>query len=310
VIVATLSTVSCYGTDPVGYDFNKQEGDGEVGVWVHSGLYNRTYELHTPPTVADGELHPLIIFLHGAGDTGPSFKRRIRADADTDAGGFITVWPSGMEGTWTVGCSDDCTYAQALGAADDVFLETLVRHLAAGLPVDTTQVFILGYSQGGGLAQAYACRSTLPPAGIGVVGGLLYKAVAQSCAPTGRFPVGIVHGDADPVVFFGGYGPSGAVLSVPETAQVWLDLWGCGDSPTSEFRPDVVGDYTAATVYRFPGCAAGSAVVLYQVHHGGHTWPGDTGPWSGILGRRSRNIDATREFLALFASAAQTVSDR
>lgn len=300
VLLVAVATASCYGTDPVGYDFTKQEGDGEVGVWVHSGLYNREYELHTPPGVDDGQLHPLLIFLHGAGDTGPSFKRRLRADAATDAAGFITVWPSGMEGTWTVGCGDDCTYAEALGADDETFLETLVRHLAAGLPVDTTQVYLLGYSQGGQLAQLYGCESTLAPAGIGVVAAELYKAVAQSCAPNGRFPVGILHGTADPIAFYGGFGPGAVVLSVPETVQVWLDLWQCGDDPDARFLPDAVGDFTAATIYRFPGCGAGSPVVLYQVHNGGHTWPGDTGPWPGIVGKRSRNIDATAEFLELF----------
>ena len=301
-LVVTLATASCYGTDPVGYEFNKQDGDGEVGVWVHSGLYNRLYELHTPPDVGDGKLHPLIVFLHGAGDTGPGFRRRLKADAATDAGGFVTVWPSGMEGTWTVGCGEDCTFAEALGADDEAFLETLVRQLARELPVDTTRVYILGYSQGGQLAQVYACRSTLPPAGIGVVAAELYKSAAQSCAPKGRFPVGIVHGDADPIALFGGFGPRAPVLSVVETVQVWLDLWGCGDAPTTEFRPDEAGDHTAVTIYRFPGCDAGASVVLYQIHNGGHTWPGDTGPWPLLAGRLSRNLDATGEFLSLFAS--------
>lgn len=309
-LLVALVAAACYGTDPVGYEFAKQDGEGEVGIWVHSGLYNREYELHTPPSMDDGNLHPLIVFLHGAGDNGPSFHRRIRPDSLTDLGGFITAWPSGMEGTWSVGCGYDCTLAEALGADDAPFLETLIRHLAGRLPVDTTRVYLLGYSQGGQLAEWYACTSSLPPAGIGVVAAEFYKAVAQSCAPKAPFPVGIVHGDADPVALFGGFGPGAVVISVVETIQVWLDLWGCGENPSSEFRPDKVGDFTAATVYRFPGCGAGSSVVFYQIHNGGHTWPGNTGPWPGFVGSLSHNLDATDEFLRLFAAMGDAAAGR
>jgi poly(3-hydroxybutyrate) depolymerase len=137
-----------------------------------------------------------------------------------------------------------------------------------------------------------------------VVAAELYRALAQDCAPNGSFPVGIVHGDADPIAWWGGFGPDAAVLSVPATVGTWTSLWGCGDQPSSEMRPDTAGDYTSATVFRYPGCGSGSPVVLYQVHQGGHNWPGQTGPWPVVGGPRSRNLDATREFLSLFESAA------
>lgn len=304
-----LALPGCYGTDPVGYDFTKQEGDGELGVWVHSGLYNRAYELHTPPNLEDGDLHPLIVFLHGAGDAGPAFKRRLKADAATDAGGFITVWPSGMEGSWSVGCDFDCNEAEALEADDLTFIQTLVRHLAAGLPVDTTRVYLMGFDQGGQLAQLYGCQSDSPPAGIGVVAAEIYRAAEQKCAPKARFPVGIIHGEEDPIAYFGGFGPGAVVLSAVETVQSWLDQFNCVDNPTTRFIPDVVGDFTTAEVYRFDDCDPGAAVIFYRVQEGGHTWPGDTGPWSPFLGLRSRNFDATAEFLSLFASMAEGVGN-
>lgn len=307
--VLALAVASCYGTDPVGYEFDKQEGDGELGLWIHSGLYNRAYELHTPPTMDDGALHPLIIFLHGAGDSGPAFRRRLRADAATDAGGFVTVWPSGMQGTWTVGCGYDCTLAEALGADDQTFLETLVRTLANELPVDTTRVYLMGFAQGGQLAHLYGCQSELPPAGIGVVAAEIYRTVAQQCAPRDRFPVGVLHGDRDPIAMYGGFGPGAVVLSAVETVQNWLDEFHCLDNPRVQFVPDTVGDFTSASIYRFSDCDAGARVSFYRVYEGGHAWPGDTGPWSTFLGLRSGNIDATDEFLSLFASMGGAVLD-
>jgi polyhydroxybutyrate depolymerase len=303
-LAATVLVAACSGTEPVGYDFVKSEGEGELGIWVHSGLYNRLYELHTPPGMSASRRWPLIVFLHGAGDTGPSFRRRLKADAATDAAGFVTVWPSGMEGTWTVGCATECTMAEALRADDVRFVQTLVRHLAAQLPVDTTRVYLLGFSQGGSFAQLFACSSEMAPAGLGVVGALLYKPVAQKCTPRRPFPVGVVHGDADPIALYGGYGPTAAVMGAEETVDLWRRQMGCGVDPGYEFIPDGAGDYTEVSVFRFPGCRAGSTVVHYLVHGGGHTWPGDTGPWSPLGGARSRNLDATGEFLKLFAAVA------
>ncbi len=291
---------ACSGTEPVGYEFVKEEGEGELGIWVHSGLYNREYEVHSPPVLQPGERRPLMIFLHGEGETGPTFRRRLRADAATDARRVFTVWPTGLEGSWTVGCAIPCTLAEALRADDVRFLETLIRHLARELPVDTTTIYVVGHSQGAQLAHLFGCRGELQPAGVGAVGGAMFRAVAQDCAPAGAFPVGIVHGDEDPVAYFSGFGPGAAVMSVSETVEAWRDVMGCGGVPSLETRPDTAGDYTSTTIHRFGGCRPGSEVVLYQVHGGGHGWPGDTGPWPVLMGQRSRSLDATCELLELF----------
>ncbi|NJD17730.1 MAG: hypothetical protein FIA95_00370 [Gemmatimonadetes bacterium] len=290
---------ACSGTEPVGYEFMKEEGEGEVGVWVHSGLYNREYEVHVPPNVAQGDRRPLVVFLHGEGDTGPAFRRRLKADAVTDARRLITVWPTGLQGTWTVGCAVPCTLAEAMLADDIRFVRTLVKRLASALPVDTSRVYIIGFSQGAQLAQHIACRSDFVPAGVGVVAGQIFRSVAQTCAPGGAFPVGIVHGTEDPLAAYMGFGPGAVVMSVPETVMAWMDQMGCGGEPSLEIRPDTAGDYTITNVFRFPGCRPGSALVLYQVLDGGHTWPGRTGPWPVLSGVTSRSIDATWELLEL-----------
>lgn len=299
--LALAGAAACSGTEPLGYDFQKDEGDGELGIWVHSGLYNREYELHTPPGMGTGELRPLVVFLHGPGDSGPGFRRRLRADAHTDRRGFITVWPSGMQGSWTVGCGYLCTAAEGLQADDVAFLETLVRHLARELPVDTARVYLMGHSQGGQLAQYFACRSSLRPAGIGVVGGLLYRRVAQECASQATLPVGIIHGDDDPIFWFNGFGPGAAMLSVVETADFWLERMGCAQAPAYHLLPDTAGDFTEVSAYRFDNCRPGATVGVWVVHAGGHNWPGNTGPWSPFVGLRSRNLDATGALLDLLA---------
>lgn len=281
------------------FDLSKSEGEGLLGEWVHSGFYDRRYYLHTPPDMTDSGDHPLLILLHGAGDTGRSFHARLAADAITDAAGFIAVYPDGLEGTWTVGCGG-CTPAEGLGANDVTFLSTLVRHLARGLPVDTTRIFVGGYSQGGQLAQLFGCRSALPPAGVGSVAALIFRSVASDCQPGARFPVVVIHGDADPVMAWDGYGGGANVASLPETVDVWAAAMDCDPEPHSEERHDEVGDGTSVTLLQYRGCEARSAVTAFRINGGGHTWPGKTGPWPLFAGRHSRNLDGTAEMVALF----------
>ena len=283
-----------------GPDFSKAEGEGELGRWVHSGYYDRTYELHVPDGVTAGALRPLLIVLHGAGDTGRGFRARIAADARTDAAGFVTVYPDGVSGSWAVGCG--CTDAELAGVDDVTFLNTLIRQLADGLPIDTSRVYVAGYSQGAQLAQRYGCVSERPPAGVAAVAGLVLRLVAQRCAPASPFPVILVHGDADPVFGFDGFATTANVLSAPEMVAFWSEMEGCAGAPAQETRRDDNGDGTSVTVTRYDGCA-GAPVRFDRVNGGGHTWPGPTGPWPKSTGKLSRNLDASAEIVAFFGGA-------
>lgn len=294
----------CEGaTDPIDYgDFTKAEGEGELGIWVHSGLYNRLYFLHTPPDMDDGESHPLLIFLHGAGGTGEGFQRWLRAHEVTDSAGFITVYPDGLEGTWTIGCQESCTFAEELGADDVAFLNALTGHLADHLPVDLDRVYVAGYSQGGSLAYLYACQSPNPPAGIAVTSGLIHRQVADNCEPGAPFPVLVTHGTADLLAFYAGFGDEGPFLSVPGAVDLWRQEMGCDAEPVREDFPDLAGDFTTITSFRFKGCLTGSEVLHFRVNGGGHSWPGDTGPWGPVVGPHSRNLDLNRKMVEFFNS--------
>jgi polyhydroxybutyrate depolymerase len=307
LFLTVLILTACEGaTGPVRYeDFYKSEGEGEFGIWVHSGLYNRLYTVHTPPNVDDGASHPLLVFLHGAGGTGEGIRRVLRPHALTDSAGFITVYPNGLEETWSIGCGD-CNFAEVLEADDVRFLETLTRHLAEHLPVDTTRVYLAGFSQGGSLAYLYGCRSGKAPAGIAVAASLIYREVLEGCDPAAPFPVMVVHGTADLMAYYLGYGDEVPLVAVPQTVDMWRQRMGCEAEPARREYPDTARDYTTVTSFLFTGCEAGSSVVHLRVNDGGHTWPGDTGPWSPIMGPHSRNIEMTREMLEFFDSVRET----
>ena len=50
----------------------------------------------------------------------------------------------------------------------------------------------------------------------------------------------------------------------------------------------------------YTNCANDAAVVLYTIRGGGHTWPGGKPMPEWMVGRTSRNIDATSQMWAFF----------
>ena len=52
-------------------------GDGVLGEWVWSGGIERTYVLHLPPSYDPAQASPLLVLLHGGGDTGAGFQQRL-----------------------------------------------------------------------------------------------------------------------------------------------------------------------------------------------------------------------------------------
>jgi polyhydroxybutyrate depolymerase len=140
----------------------------------------------------------------------------------------------------------------------------------------------------------------MPPAGVVGVASLVYRNVAAACEPAGSFPVGIVHGTADGLAYYLGFGLEAPFLSVPEAVDLWVDQLGCDAEPSITETPDQAQDFTSITTFRFGNCLGGHPVVHQRVNGGGHTWPGSVGPWGILAGRTSHNLDLTTEIVNLF----------
>jgi len=113
-------------------------------------------------------------------------------------------------------------------------------------------------------------------AAIAAVSGTLGTNVG--CNPSRPVAVLAAHGTADPIVPFDGgamRGRGGAsdIVSAPAMVDRWRAADGCQGAPAAETLPSA-GDGTVVRRVTSTPCAAGTAVVFYQVDDGGHTWPG------------------------------------
>ncbi len=248
----------------------------------------RSYRLFTPTSEDDDRPMPLVLALHGAGNTPDSFAKSTQLDQAASAHRFVVAYPEAERLVWNGGFC--CTLGRGVPGADVRFLDRLITDVAAVRRIDTTRVFAVGVSAGGIMAYRLACDLTGRIAGIGAVAATMQ---VDDCQPSRPITVVALHGTGDDLVpYEGGRVLGGALrpaLPAMTVAERWASLDGCPASGDSR----VEGIVTTTT---WSGCAGGSRVRLVTVEGGGHNWfAKDYGMPNGALDATSSVL----EFLGL-----------
>lgn len=276
----------------------------------HKGI-ERTYHLHLPPGHSREKPAPLVIALHGGGGSGEKLDWLARGQVvrEADARGWVVVFPEGIEKGWNDGRAPVARADRVRAGIDDVdFIAKLVDRLISEQGIDPSRVYAMGISNGGFMSYRLALELSHRIAAIGPVTASLQK-VHESKKPERPVAVMIINGTADPLVPYSGGQvrvlgrDRGEVLSTPATVEWWKKVNGCSSPPRTRSLPDTDPD-DGATVWveSHDGCAEGTAVQLYRVDGGGHTWPGGTQYLPRrMIGGVCHDIDATKELFDFFA---------
>jgi polyhydroxybutyrate depolymerase len=263
------------------------------------GGLSRTYLIHVPPGHAGG----LVLNLHGGGSNGSQQERLTNFDAIGDANGFVVVYPDGIDNNWADGRG--ASEPDRRGVDDVGFLAALAGKLANEHGIEPGHVFATGMSNGGFMANRLGCDRADVIAAVAPVSGTLGAGVA--CNPSRPVAVLEVHGTADPLVPFDGgtmrgRGGTSDIVAAPAMVERWRSADGCQGVPAADTLPSTE-DGTVVHRFASNSCAAGSAVVFYQVDHGGHTWPG--GPQylpRAIIGPATHAFGASEAIGQFFAA--------
>jgi polyhydroxybutyrate depolymerase len=200
---------------------------------------------HLPlDTLLDGTAgktpRPLILALHGARQGGYGMQRY--TGLSDDATGFLVAYPTTPHdnGFWRV---------------DDVpRLLALVDAIGRCAPMTT--VTAVGFSNGGLMANALACRAADRIRAIVLVASG-YEGLGR-CSPSRPVSVLDVHGTSDQVVGYRG---------LRAFVGTWARRDGCSATPTARREPERV------THLRWHGCRGGSRVEHLRVAGDTHGWP-------------------------------------
>ncbi|WP_151796050.1 alpha/beta hydrolase family esterase [Acinetobacter soli] len=234
----------------------------------------RSFELFNPNPNAQSQ--PLVIALHGGGGNSSQMIKRFQAQAK--AHGFLLVAPQGIgpsekKGVWNSGgCCGDAVQQQV----DDVrFIQQLIAYLKQHYAIDSTRIYIAGFSNGGMLTYQLAEQMGTQLAAVAVVSGAMFEQPPVAKAPV---PILMIHGTRDHVVpVAGGVSSIGFVAKAQtkafEPIQFPLQYWKAANQ-CQTLSEEVMSKQV--TRLKGEGCAAD--LMFYQLAKGHHVWPASTNP--------------------------------
>lgn len=133
---------------------------GTSTLTINAGGQSRSVLLHVPSQVT-GNMIPLVIALHGDGDTSSNFVTgTTQLQSKSDADGFVLAAPQGITrdvvvGSQTVPQVDWDPYNDPPNNIDLPLLDAIRTQLVASGSIDTKNISVYGYSQGGFMSFRY-----------------------------------------------------------------------------------------------------------------------------------------------------------
>ena len=212
---------------------------------IQSGGQNRSYILRVPANYDNTRPYKLIFGFHWNGGTANDVDSGgtsgylwsfygVRALADKANNSAIFVAPQGIGNGWANS-----------GGRDLTLVDDLVREIEAGLCVDTTQLYSMGFSYGAGMTYAIACaRAT-------VFRAVVTYAVGQLSGCTGG---------TQPIAYLGIHGLRDNVLGIAGGRSV-RDQFVRNNGCTPQNAPEPAQGSLTHIVTYYSGCRAGYPVA-------------------------------------------------
>jgi predicted esterase len=188
---------------PSPYGVGCSSDQDQTGVVLRSGKYgtdgkSHQYFTYVPSSYSPATEIPLIISLHGAGDTAKNFIKLWEADAEK--GGFMALVPEASSAygpgyTWDL--TDTDLILGATGDIEHCYNTDLRRHILHGFSAGGLIAYILGLAQADSFSGLAIASSDLGTAEI-YWGELHGKKTALSLLPSPwLIPVSMFHGSQD-----------------------------------------------------------------------------------------------------------------
>lgn len=291
---------------------------------IKVGSLVREYDLFEPHGLSSGRQYPLVISLHGhagskeynSGTSGKKSPHKVFRDVG-EREKFFVAYPQGEKGGDGERGWNECRAdARSNPDTDDtVFLSQLIDHLIKEYPIDPRKVYVVGTSNGGGMAVRLAIDI---PDKLAAAASIVFAGAARSECPMPTKPVSVLFMNGTEDLFSpyngGKVGKDkferGTVLSVQQAIDLWLTTNAIKNKkPVVAQVPDRdPGDGTRVEVYTWSGGQHGTEVVHYKVIGGGHVEPSlkerMSRLWLRIVGKQSNDMETAEEIWKFFKNKA------
>jgi poly(3-hydroxybutyrate) depolymerase len=212
---------------------------------------SRSFILSIPQNYDNSQPHRLIFAFHwnggtsedidGGGSSGAVWSYYgLRAQAGDST---IFVAPQGNNNGWA-----------NPGGQDLAFVDDMIELIEGDLCVDTTRLFALGFSYGGGMSYSIACARATVFRAVAVYSG----AQLSGC-----------DGGKDPIAYLGIHGISDGTCNISGGRSL-RDTFVRNNGCTAQNPPEPAGGSLTHTCTKYEGCRAGYPVE-WCAFDGGHT---------------------------------------
>ena len=288
------------------YTDNSSEGnEDDLPNHYEEGIYTcidhdnitRCWQTHIPDNLPRNTPVPLILDLHGFGSDSTEHRKFSDFNTIADEYGAIVVYPDGVttQNSWDIEANQGwnagwCCADPAVNDVDDVgFIEQIVEIAIQIHNIDSTRIYLSGWSNGCAMAQRMAMDSSHIFAAVGCMSFYLVSDKNVDYSP---IPVMEVHGFLDQIVLY-----ESSILSVPFNQGSWTDPeaietgaienmyeWGgynecSGDLNTFELN-------ALYSIQGFDNCANNTEVrlmTIFAAQHNPYAKNPDSGPIGSIF---------------------------
>lgn len=248
-----------------------------VAAWMAGAVYAQDCGPDAPCKIDGGSYylklpdgdgpHPVLIWYHGANSTGGSIHRGGGLQRDFLAQGYALLAPNGQ--TRAERSPDRFFFPGRDGSArDDVaFTFAALEHAETRGNLDSTRLYVSGFSAGGSMAWLLACEAGARLSGMVSVAGALRRPNKTDCSGLVNLPIMQVHGFTDGQVPL-----EGRAIRDWHQGSVWDSLEQARLANRCRSHPDRI-NIDAGFRSRVWDVSCAGASVRIDLHDGGHGLP-------------------------------------
>ena len=219
----------------------------------------RKFSLYLPES-AEGDL-PLIIMLHGLGDSPESFRAVTRMDKAACARGYAVVYAGMAEEKWNIDMGPE-------GKPDVEWLCALADYMQENYHCDPKRTYAVGFSNGAFMTQRLAFEAQDTFTAVCTVAGTAANTIWDGRSQTANISVMLMYGTEDRAF------PSrekGTELDSPNPPiEDLMDYWVKANSLKDEVS-EKLSD--RATLTRYTSSSSTKEVDRIKIEKYSHIWP-------------------------------------
>ena len=270
---------------------------------IRVGNLDRTYLYYIPANFPRNA--PLLFAFHGSTFDGEGMRAYTGYEFESlaDQHGFIVVYPNGYQNSWN-DCRKTSTLPAKVQNMDDVgFVRALIARFQTDYGINTSQVFAMGYSNGGYMSYRLALELPEDITAIAVVASSLPTEDSSECRALEKpIPVLIMNGTGDFLnPYNGGPGKFGAVRSLQASAEYFAKLNGQTSLPRTTRLPHQNPSDPTFVDRTIWNDAGKPEVVLITIDGGGHVVPQSKYAWPSDYGRVTKDLEGPVEIWNFFS---------